>query len=200
MRHQRMHEKPAHRLKRGRCVTCRDFVEFLSEYLSGELAEVGGAEFEAHLAECPACVAYLGLPGTLTQAGPSCWSPEPRPTLSGSERAVAGGQSPERGREVCSRSHGFPQRGCRDKARRRDPGALGGHRARRLHTAGPPVQAPAPGSGRGHLRVRRGVQLLRDLLRGGIGIAAGRVLFENCYSWRIPDEHPSNFANWPRSS
>jgi anti-sigma factor RsiW len=40
-------------------VTCRDFAEFLSEYLSGELAEVGRAEFEAHLAECPACVAYL---------------------------------------------------------------------------------------------------------------------------------------------
>jgi anti-sigma factor RsiW len=40
-------------------VTCRDFVEFLSEYLSGELAVVERAEFEAHLSECPACVAYL---------------------------------------------------------------------------------------------------------------------------------------------
>ena len=40
-------------------MTCRDFVEFLSEYLSGELAKVERAEFEAHLAECPACVAYL---------------------------------------------------------------------------------------------------------------------------------------------
>ena len=40
-------------------MTCRDFVEFLSEYLSGELAKLERAEFEAHLAECPACVAYL---------------------------------------------------------------------------------------------------------------------------------------------
>jgi anti-sigma factor RsiW len=40
-------------------VTCRDFVEFLSEYFSGELAVAERAEFEAHLAECPACVAYL---------------------------------------------------------------------------------------------------------------------------------------------
>jgi anti-sigma factor RsiW len=40
-------------------VTCRDFVEFLSEYLSGQLAEAERTEFEAHLAECPACVAYL---------------------------------------------------------------------------------------------------------------------------------------------
>jgi anti-sigma factor RsiW len=40
-------------------VTCRDFVEFLSEYLSGELTAAECAEFEAHLAACPACVAYL---------------------------------------------------------------------------------------------------------------------------------------------
>ena len=40
-------------------MTCRDFVEFLSEYFSGELAQAERAGFEAHLAECPACVAYL---------------------------------------------------------------------------------------------------------------------------------------------
>jgi anti-sigma factor RsiW len=40
-------------------VTCRDFVDFLSEYFSGELAEAERAEFDAHLAECPTCVAYL---------------------------------------------------------------------------------------------------------------------------------------------
>jgi anti-sigma factor RsiW len=34
-------------------------VEFLSEYLSGELAAAERAEFEAHVADCPACVAYL---------------------------------------------------------------------------------------------------------------------------------------------
>ena len=40
-------------------MTCRDFVEFLIEYLSGDLADVERAAFEAHLAECLACVAYL---------------------------------------------------------------------------------------------------------------------------------------------
>jgi anti-sigma factor RsiW len=48
-----------HQPKRRKCVTCRDFVEFLSEYLSGELAAAERAEFEAHVADCPACVAYL---------------------------------------------------------------------------------------------------------------------------------------------
>ncbi len=40
-------------------MTCRDFAEFLSEYLSGALALAERAEFEAHLAECPTCVTYL---------------------------------------------------------------------------------------------------------------------------------------------
>jgi len=31
----------------------------LSEYVSGELAMAERTEFEAHLAECPTCVAYL---------------------------------------------------------------------------------------------------------------------------------------------
>jgi anti-sigma factor RsiW len=36
----------------------RDFVEFLSEYLSDELSASERAEFKAHLAECPPRVAY----------------------------------------------------------------------------------------------------------------------------------------------
>ena len=40
-------------------MTCRTFIEFLMEYLNGELAPQEHAEFEAHLAECPWCVAYL---------------------------------------------------------------------------------------------------------------------------------------------
>lgn len=40
-------------------VTCRDFVEFLAEYLSGSLAEGRRAEFNAHLSQCPSCVAYM---------------------------------------------------------------------------------------------------------------------------------------------
>lgn len=40
-------------------MTCRTFIEFLMEYLDGELSPEEHTEFEAHLAECPWCVAYL---------------------------------------------------------------------------------------------------------------------------------------------
>ena len=39
-------------------LSCREFVEFLDEYLSGHLPEDERARFDAHLARCPACVAY----------------------------------------------------------------------------------------------------------------------------------------------
>jgi len=38
---------------------CREFTEFLDDYLSGDLHADELAEFESHLAECPSCVAYL---------------------------------------------------------------------------------------------------------------------------------------------
>ena len=40
-------------------MTCRDFITFLLEYSSGELSPERRREFDAHLAECPWCVAYL---------------------------------------------------------------------------------------------------------------------------------------------
>ncbi len=40
-------------------MTCREFVAFLMEYLSGTLAESERTTFEEHLAECDACVIYL---------------------------------------------------------------------------------------------------------------------------------------------
>jgi anti-sigma factor RsiW len=40
-------------------MNCREFTEFLHEYLFGNLAAEERAEFEKHLAECPWCVAYL---------------------------------------------------------------------------------------------------------------------------------------------
>jgi anti-sigma factor RsiW len=40
-------------------VTCRTFIEFLSEYRSGELPESQRDEFDFHLTECAECVAYL---------------------------------------------------------------------------------------------------------------------------------------------
>lgn len=40
-------------------MTCREFVEFLNAYLNGELTPPERAEFERHLAVCPACIHYL---------------------------------------------------------------------------------------------------------------------------------------------
>lgn len=40
-------------------MTCREFIDFLLEYLSGELSANERAEFDLHLVECPDCVTYL---------------------------------------------------------------------------------------------------------------------------------------------
>ena len=40
-------------------MNCREFTEFLHEFLFGNLPAAERAEFEKHLAECPWCVAYL---------------------------------------------------------------------------------------------------------------------------------------------
>ena len=43
----------------GPDITCRDFAEFLDDYLAGALPEADLAAFNAHLAACPSCVAYM---------------------------------------------------------------------------------------------------------------------------------------------
>jgi anti-sigma factor RsiW len=40
-------------------MNCREFTEFLQEYLFGNLPDEERIEFDKHLAECPWCVAYL---------------------------------------------------------------------------------------------------------------------------------------------
>lgn len=40
-------------------ITCRDFVEFLWAYVSGELPPDQRFEFDAHMAICPHCIHYL---------------------------------------------------------------------------------------------------------------------------------------------
>jgi len=42
----------------GLKLTCREFVEFLGDYLSGELSPDQVMAFDAHLARCPSCVNY----------------------------------------------------------------------------------------------------------------------------------------------
>ena len=40
-------------------MNCREFTEFLHEYLFGTLPAEERAEFDIHLGECPWCVDYL---------------------------------------------------------------------------------------------------------------------------------------------
>ena len=42
-----------------RDLTCREFVEFLDDYIAQDLAGEALASFEKHLSDCPPCVAYL---------------------------------------------------------------------------------------------------------------------------------------------
>jgi anti-sigma factor RsiW len=40
-------------------MTCREILDFLMEYLDGNLSAAQRAMFEEHFAVCPSCVAYL---------------------------------------------------------------------------------------------------------------------------------------------
>lgn len=42
-----------------RWVTCREFVEFLDDYLAGRLQGAPLVEFNNHLSKCPPCVLYM---------------------------------------------------------------------------------------------------------------------------------------------
>ena len=40
-------------------MTCREFADFMADYLSGALMPEQRTSFDRHLAICPTCVAYL---------------------------------------------------------------------------------------------------------------------------------------------
>jgi anti-sigma factor RsiW len=40
-------------------VTCREFADFMADYLTGELSETIRSAFDHHLALCPNCQRYL---------------------------------------------------------------------------------------------------------------------------------------------
>lgn len=53
-------------------LTCKEFIEFLDDYVSDGLAAEARAEFERHLEICPPCVDYLNTYSTtirLSRAG-----------------------------------------------------------------------------------------------------------------------------------
>jgi predicted anti-sigma-YlaC factor YlaD len=55
-------------------MTCREMIEFLMDYLSGSLTEREKAVFDAHLAVCPSCVAYLETYGESIRMGKAAFA------------------------------------------------------------------------------------------------------------------------------
>jgi len=68
-------------------MNCREFTEFLHDYLLGDLPAEERAEFDKHLAECPWCVAYLDSYKKTIQLA--------RATLPAPEDAPPPGDAPE---------------------------------------------------------------------------------------------------------
>ncbi len=51
---------------------CKDFNEFLGEYLEGGLDEKTRSTFEAHLQICPPCYGYLDSYKDVVKVGKAC--------------------------------------------------------------------------------------------------------------------------------
>jgi anti-sigma factor RsiW len=61
-------------------LVCREFVELVTDYLEGALPEHERARFEAHLAECDGCTAYLEDVRRLVGSLHALPAPPPDPT------------------------------------------------------------------------------------------------------------------------
>ena len=55
---------------------CREFVEFLMEYLDGALVETERRVFEEHIGDCPTCVNYLDTYRETVRLGNSLCTPD----------------------------------------------------------------------------------------------------------------------------
>ena len=78
-------------------VTCRQFVEFLADYLGGELPAAERDEFNAHLSACPSCVTYMKTYQETIRAGKSALTasdePVPESIPEGLVRAILAARS-----------------------------------------------------------------------------------------------------------
>lgn len=62
-----------------RWINCREFVEFLDDYLDGRLQAERLAEFNNHLAGCPACVTYMHTYREATKLAKAALAPPENP-------------------------------------------------------------------------------------------------------------------------
>ncbi len=60
-------------------MTCREFADFLMDYLSEELAPESRAQFEQHLDQCPNCNKYLTAYGETVKLGKRAFEDEEGP-------------------------------------------------------------------------------------------------------------------------
>lgn len=60
-------------------MTCREFAEFLIDYTSGEVSEQERFAFDAHLAVCPDCVAYIKTYLQTVKMGKAAFAPSSEP-------------------------------------------------------------------------------------------------------------------------
>ena len=77
-------------------LTCREFVELVTDYLEGRLAPADHARFEEHVAICPGCQAYMDqMRETLAALGrlpEEQLSPDARDALLGAFRGWKAGR------------------------------------------------------------------------------------------------------------
>jgi anti-sigma factor RsiW len=57
-------------------LSCREFADFLSQYVEGELERGVRGRFEGHLEECPDCVAYLANFRETVRLGRASFAPD----------------------------------------------------------------------------------------------------------------------------
>ena len=57
-------------------MTCKEFIEFLMEYLGATLPSEERAHFEYHLGQCPDCLAYLDMYEKTVKLGKAAFANE----------------------------------------------------------------------------------------------------------------------------
>jgi len=57
-------------------MNCREFVEFVMEYLEGDLGDRERAVFEGHIEDCPPCLTYLDTYRETVRLGRSVCGPD----------------------------------------------------------------------------------------------------------------------------
>ena len=79
-------------------LTCREMVDFMSDYLDGSLEPGTRAAFDAHLRLCPDCVAYLGSFAETLRLARGCRDDDPVPAdvPEALVRAILAARSPRR--------------------------------------------------------------------------------------------------------